>query len=60
MLKFKHFIFTTVSDSAEEIQHPEKTDSTYGSLDLGIRVPSSFIRSLMLNLRLLSTVNKNE
>lgn len=33
---------------------------TYGSFDLGIRVPSSFIRSLMLNLRLLSTVHGHE
>lgn len=33
---------------------------TYGSLDLGIRAPSSFIRSLMLNLRLLSTVDEQE
>lgn len=31
---------------------------TYGSLDLGIRVPSSLIRSLMLKRRLLSTVEK--
>jgi len=31
---------------------------TYGSLDLGMRVPSSFMRSLMLNLRLLSTVRR--
>lgn len=28
---------------------------TYGSLDFGIKVPSSLMRSLMLNLRLLST-----
>lgn len=28
---------------------------TYGSFDLGIKVPSSLIRSLMLNLRLRST-----
>lgn len=33
---------------------------TYGSVDLGIIVPSSFIRSLILNLRLLSTVDKND
>lgn len=31
---------------------------TYGSLDFGIRVPSSLIRSLMLNRRLLSTAEK--
>lgn len=34
--------------------------STYGSVDLGIMVPSSFMRSLMLNLRLLSTADKRE
>lgn len=33
---------------------------TYGSFDLGIRVPNSFIRSFMLNLRLLSTADKQE
>lgn len=33
---------------------------TYGSVDLGIMVPSSFIRSLMLNLLLLSTAEKHE
>lgn len=38
----------------KEIKHLK----TYGSFDLGIRVPSSFIRSLILNLRLLSTVCK--
>lgn len=34
---------------------------TYGSLDFGIKVPSSLIRSLMLNRRLLSTrkIKKN-
>lgn len=48
------------SDSANKNDVPEKSDTTYGSLDLGIRVPSSFIRSLMLNLRLLSTVEKQE
>lgn len=44
-----------LSDSAKKNEH-----QTYGSFDLGIRVPSSFIRSLMLNLRLLSTVDKHE
>lgn len=33
---------------------------TYGSVDLGIMVPSSLIRSLMLNLLLLSTAEKHE
>lgn len=31
---------------------------TYGSFDLGIKVPSSFIRSLILNLLLRSTLGK--
>lgn len=44
-----------LSDSAKKNEH-----QTYGSFDLGIRVPSSFIRSLMLNLRLLSTADKHE
>lgn len=32
--------------------------NTYGSFDLGIKVPSSFIRSLILNLLLRSTLRK--
>lgn len=33
----------------------KKKKYTYGSFDLGIKVPSSLMRSLMLNLRLRST-----
>lgn len=35
------------------------TTQTHGSFDLGIMAPSSVMRSLMLNLRLLSTVKTN-
>lgn len=34
-------------------------ERTYGSLDFGIKVPNSLIRSLMLNRRRLSTTKEN-
>lgn len=37
-----------------------KVNKTYGSLDFGIKVPSSLIRSLMLNRRLLSTTKQKQ
>lgn len=56
----QHSNTTTVCVTANDNQYPAKTGTTYGSLDLGIRVPSSFMRSLMLNLRLLSTEHKQD
>lgn len=59
------FTFSTLTVwISKTIQQRTKTFffiwQTYGSVDLGIMVPSSFMRSLMLNLRLLSTVDKQE
>lgn len=52
-------MFTVKKDKIPLIwlEKVHKCIMTYGSLDLGIRVPSSFIRSFMLNLRLRSTAD---
>lgn len=44
-----------VQHSTTDQDWKKKNPKTHGSLDLGMRVPSSLMRSLMLNLRLRST-----
>lgn len=47
-----------MTDLNMDISEVNEMFITYGSLDFGINVPNSLIRSLMLNRRLLSTTEQ--
>lgn len=52
-------VFMVVTRKSRGGEKNQRTDyRTHGSFDFGIKVPSSLIRSLMLNLRLRSTGRK--
>lgn len=55
---FGKFLFSPGDFFTSSLPQPPGACCTYGSFDLGIKVPSSFIRSLMLNLLLRSTLGE--
>lgn len=52
------FIFFSAFSFKVSVLRLSTVSGTYGSLDFGIKVPNSLIRSLMLNRRLLSTAQQ--
>lgn len=55
---FPSFIFFSDISFKVTVLRLSTVSGTYGSLDFGIRVPSSLMRSLILNRRLLSTTKQ--